>query len=114
MEKKGELKIPTMTAVPPNDNQQNTEQTNIVCHYCKKPGHGIRDCRKRMKKNRIKEMILRSQTRNLRHLDHLQLVLNAKGQIIFQKKCWRGPNATNRSKQFKQDHPEESRNDSQD
>ena len=34
----GELTIPTMTAVPPNDNQQNTEQTKIVCHYCKKPG----------------------------------------------------------------------------
>ena len=39
-----------MTAVPPNDNQQNTEQTKIVCHHCKKPGHVIRDCRKRMKK----------------------------------------------------------------
>ena len=39
-----------MTAVPSNDNQQNTEQTNVVCHYCKKPGHVIRDCRKRMRK----------------------------------------------------------------
>ena len=46
----GELTIPTMTAVPPNDNQQNTEQTKVVCHYCKKPGHVIRDCRKRMRK----------------------------------------------------------------
>ena len=32
----GELTIPTMTAVPPNDNQQNTEQTKVVCHYCKR------------------------------------------------------------------------------
>ena len=50
LENDGELTIPTMTAVPPNDNQQNTEQTKIVCHYCKKPGHVIRDCRKRMRK----------------------------------------------------------------
>ena len=35
LEKDGELTIPTMTAVPPNDNQQNTEQTKVVCHYCK-------------------------------------------------------------------------------
>ena len=50
LENDGELTILTMTAVPPHDNQQNTEQTKIVSHYCKKPGHVIRDCRKRMKK----------------------------------------------------------------
>ena len=49
LENDGELTIPTMTAVPPNDNLQNTEQTK-VCHYCKKRGHVIRDCHKRMKK----------------------------------------------------------------
>ena len=54
LENDGELTIPTMTAVPPNDNQQNTEQTKVTCHYCKKPGHIIRDCRKRMR-NRIQE-----------------------------------------------------------
>ena len=46
----GELTIPRMTALSPNDNQQNTEQVKIVCLYCKKPGHVIRDCRNRMKK----------------------------------------------------------------
>ena len=49
LENDGELTIPTMTAVPPNDYQQNTEQTKVVCHYCKKPGHVIGDCRKGMK-----------------------------------------------------------------
>ena len=39
LENDGEQTIPTMTAVPPNDNQQNTEQTEVVCQYCKKPGH---------------------------------------------------------------------------
>ena len=34
LENDGELTIPTMTAVPPNDNQQNTEQTKVTCHYC--------------------------------------------------------------------------------
>ena len=43
LENDGELTIPTMTAVPPNENQQNTEQTKVTCHYCKKPGHVIRD-----------------------------------------------------------------------
>ena len=38
----GELTIHTMTAASPNDIQQNTEQINIVCHSCKKPGHVIR------------------------------------------------------------------------
>ena len=50
LENDGELTIPTMTAVPPHDNQQNTEQAKIVCHYSKKPGHVIRECQKRMKK----------------------------------------------------------------
>ena len=50
LENDGELTIPTMTAVPPNDNQQNTEQTKIVFHYCKKPGHVIRDFRKKIRK----------------------------------------------------------------
>ena len=50
LEKDGEQTIPTMTAIPPNDNQQNTEQTKIICHYCRKPGHVIRDCRKRIRK----------------------------------------------------------------
>ena len=36
LENDGELTIPTMTGVPQNDNQQNTEQAKIVCHYCKK------------------------------------------------------------------------------
>ena len=36
LENDGELTIPTMTAVPPNNNQQNTKQTKIECHFCKK------------------------------------------------------------------------------
>ena len=50
LENDGEMTIPTMTAVPPNNNQQTTKKTKIVCHYCRKPDHVIRDCRKRMKR----------------------------------------------------------------
>ena len=38
LENDGELTVPTMTAVPPKDNQHNTEQAKIVCHYCEKAG----------------------------------------------------------------------------
>ena len=37
----GKLTIPTMTAITPDDNQQDTEQSKIVCHHCKKLGHVI-------------------------------------------------------------------------
>ena len=50
LENHRELTTPTLTAVPLNDIQQNTGKNKTVCHYCKKPGHGIRGCRKKMKK----------------------------------------------------------------
>ena len=34
MENDGQSSLPAMTAVPPTDNQQNTKQTTIACHYC--------------------------------------------------------------------------------
>ena len=46
----GELAIPTRTAVPPKDNQQNTKQFKIVCQYCKEPGNVIREYRKAIEK----------------------------------------------------------------
>ena len=54
----GELTIPTMTAVPPNDNQQNTEQTETVCQYCKKKWATsleifVKGCKRKWKKEMI-------------------------------------------------------------
>ena len=80
-----ELTIPTMTAVPPNDNQQNTEQAKILCQYCKKPGHVIRDCRKWVRKQQEQRNDPSIQIRSLRHLNHLHHVLTANGQTILQK-----------------------------
>ena len=36
LENDGGLTTPTMTALPPTDNQQTTEQTKSVRHFCKK------------------------------------------------------------------------------
>ena len=113
LENDGELTIPTMTAVPPNDNQQNTEQTKIVCHYCKKPGHVIRDCRKRIRKeqeqrnNPSTQKMKPSTSKSYAPCPHCQRTNHPPEQ------CWSGPNAANRPKRLKQTYPEDNRNDGQ-
>ena len=114
LENDGELTIPTMTAVPPNDNQQNTEQTKIVCHYCKKPGHVIRDCRKRIRKeqeqrnNPSTQKMKPSASKSYAPCPHCQRTNHPPEQ------CRSGPNAANRPKRLKQTYPEDNRNDGQD
>ena len=114
LENDGELTIPTMTAVPPNDNQQNTEQLKIVCHYCKKPGHVIRDCRKRIRKeqeqrnNPSTQKMKPSTSKSYAPCPHCQRTNHPPEQ------CWSGPNAANRPKRLKQTYPEDNRNDGQD
>ena len=109
----GELTLPTMTAVPPNDNQQNTEQTKIVWHYCKKPGHVIRDCRKRMRKEQEQrndasiQNTKSSTSQSFAPCPHCQRTNHPP------EKCWSGPNAANRPKRFKQEFPLDNRNDGQ-
>ena len=114
LENDGELTIPTMTAVPPNDNQQNTGQTKILCHYCKKPGHVIRDCRKRIRKeqeqrnNPSTQKMKPSTSKSYAPCPHCQRTNHPPEQ------CWSGPNAANRPKRLKQTYPEDNRNDGQD
>ena len=106
LENDGELTIPTMTAVPPNDNQQNTEQTKVICHYCKKPGHVIRECRKRMRKEQEQndppnQNIKPSTSKSFPPCPHCQRTNHPP------EKCWSGPNAAIKPKRFKQEyHPE--------
>ena len=113
LENDGELTIPTMTAVPPNDSQQNTEQTKVVCHYCKKPGHVIRDCRKRMRKEQEQrndpsnQNIKPSTSKSFPPCPHCQRTNHPP------EKCWSGPKAANRPKRFKQEYNPENRNDGQ-
>ena len=113
LENDGELTIPTMTAVAPNDIQQNTEQTKVICHYCKKPGHVIRECRKRMRKEQEQrndppnQNIKPSTSKSFQPCPHCQRTSHPP------KKCWSGPNAANRPKRFKQEYHSENRNDEQ-
>ena len=110
----GELTIPTMTAVPPNANQQNNEQSKIVCHFCKKPAHVIRDGRKRMKKEQEQrngptiQNTKPSTSKSFAPCPHCQRTNRPP------EKCWSGPNAANRPKRFKQEYPADKRNDGQD
>ena len=114
LENDGELTIPTMIAVPPNENQQNTEQTKIVCHYCKKPGHAVRDCRKRMRKEQEQrngpfiQNMKPSTSKSFAPCPHCQRTNHPP------EKCWSGPNAANRPKRFKQEYPVDNRNDGPD
>ena len=113
LEKDGELTIPTIRAVLPNENQQNTEQTRVTCHYCKKPGHVIRDCRKRMRKEQGQrndppdQNIKRSTSKSFPPCPHCKRTNHPP------EKCWRGPNAANRPRRFKQEYHPKNRNDEQ-
>ena len=113
LENDGELPIPTMTTVPLNDNQQNTEQTKVVCYYYKKPGHVIRDCRKRMRKEQERgndpstQKMKPSTSKTYAPCPHCQRTNHPPEQ------CWSGPNAANRPKRFKQAYPEDNQNDGQ-
>ena len=114
LENNGELTLPTMTTVPLNDNQQNTEQTKVVCHYCKKPGHVIRECRKRMRKEQEQrndpstQKMKPSTSKSYAPCPHCQRTNHPPEQ------CWSGPNAANRPKRFKQTCQEDNCNDGQD
>ena len=114
LENDGELTIPTMIAIPPNENQQNTEQTKIVCHYCKKPGHVVRDCRKRIRKEHKQrndpstQKMKPSTSKSYAPCPHCQRTNHPPEQ------CWSGPNAANRPKRFKQEYPVDNRNDGPD
>ena len=107
LENDGELTIPTMTAVPPNDNQQNTEQTKVVCHYCENPGHVIRHCRKGMKKEQEQRNHPSSQNTKPSTSKSFPPCPHCQRTNHPPEKCWSGPNAANRRKRFKQEyHPE--------
>ena len=100
-----------MTAVPPNINHENTEQTKTVCHYCKKPRHVIRDCRKRMRKEQEQrndpsiQNIKPSTSQSFAKCPHCQRTNHPP------EKCRSGHNAANRPKRFKQEYPLDNRND---
>ena len=108
-ENDGELSIPTMMAVRPNDNQQNTEQTKTVCHYCKKPGHVIRECRKRMRKEREQRNDPSIQNMKPSTFTSFAPCPHCQRTNRPPEKCWSSPNAANRPKRFQQEYPADNR-----
>ena len=104
-----------MTAVLPNDNQQNNEQAKIVCHYCKKPGHVIRDCRKSKKDEKKQEQRNDPSIQNTKPSTCKSFALCPHCQRTnhLPENCWSGPNAANRPKRFKQEYPADNSNDGQ-
>ena len=112
-ENDGELTIPTMATILPNDNQQNTEQAKIVCHYCKKPGHLIRDCRKRMRKKQEQRNDPSIQNMKPATFKSLAPCPHCRRTNHPPEKCWSGPNPAKRPKRFKQEYPIDNRNDGQ-
>ena len=113
LENDGELSIPTITAAPPKDNQQNTEQTEVVCHYCKKPGHVIRDFRRRMRKEKEQRNDLSIQNTKPSTSKSFAPCPHCQRRNHHPENFWSGPNAANRPKRFKQEYPADNQNDGQ-
>ena len=102
-----------MIAVPPNDNQQNTEQTKVVCHYCKKSGHVIRECRKRTRNEQEQRNDYSTQKMKPSTFKSYTPCANCQRTNPPPEQCCSGPNAANRPKRFKQEYPDDDRNDGQ-
>ena len=102
-----------MTAVAPNDSQQNIEKTKIVCHYCKKLGHVNRDCRKRMRKEQEQRHDPSMQNTKPSTSKSFAPCPHCQRRYHHSAKCWSGPIAANRPKRFKQESPADIRNDGQ-
>ena len=100
LENDGELTIPTMTAVPPNEKQQNTEQIKIACHYCEKPGHVIRDCQKRIKKEQEQRIDPSTQNAKPSTSKSFAKCPLCQRRKDLPEKCW---SDLKRPKRFKQD-----------
>ena len=100
-----------MTSVPSNDHQKNIEQTKIVCPYCKKPGHLIRDCRKRIKKEQEQRNDPSIQNTKPSTSQLFAPCLHCQRTNHPPEKCWSSPNAAKRPKRFKQEYPADNRND---
>ena len=99
-----------MTASPSNHNQQKTEQTKVVCHYRKKPGNVIRDCRIRMRKEQEQRNDPSIQNKKPSTSESFAPCPHCQRTNHPPEKRWSGPNAANRPKRFEQKYPVDNRN----
>ena len=103
-----------MTAIPPKDKQQNTEQAKNLCQYCKKPGHVIRDCRKRMRKKQEQRNDPSIQNTKPWTSELFAPCLHSHWINHPPETYWSDPNTAKRPKRFKQEFIANSGNDGQD
>ena len=96
-----------MTAVPPNDIQQDMKQSKFICHYFKKPRNVIRDCRKKMKKEQEQRNDFSFQNTKPWAAKRYALCPHCQRRNNPPGKCWSGPNTPNRPKRFEKDQPVE-------
>ena len=107
-----ELAITTMattTKIVRKQNQpQNSEKLQILCRYCKKAGHVIKECLKRIRKKQErqyeKQNTEKQKSKKFLSCPHCQRSNHTADM------CWNGSNAANRTKM----HKTETRKDSTD
>ena len=85
----------------------------MVCHYRKKPGRVIRDCRKRMRKEQEQRKDPSIQNMKPSTSELFAPCPHCQRTNHPPKKFWSGPNAANRPERFKQEYPVDNRKDRQ-
>ena len=103
IETDGDLPIPTMSTTRmtliKQTQPQSAEQQQIICRYCKKPGHVIKECRKRIRKEQErqgeKQSAEKPNAKTYPSCPHCQRTNHTADM------CWSGPNAANRPKRYK-------------
>ena len=113
LENDGELAITTRTAVPQMTINKTPNKLKLYATVVK-PGHVIRGCRKRMRKEQEQrndpsiQKTKPSTTISFAPCPHCQRTNDPP------EKCWSGLNAANRTKRLKQEYPADKRIDGQD
>ena len=102
----GNYKYPRLHLYPPTDNPLKGQQFKNVCHYCKKQGHVIRDCRKWKRKEQVQRNEPSFENTKLSKSRAFALFPHCQRTNFPPENCWSGPNA-NRTKRLKRDQPAE-------
>ena len=78
---------------------QNSKKQQIVCGYCKKPGHVLEECCKRNRKQQERQLEKQTTKRpNAKTYPPCPYCQIANHTTDL---CWNGPNAANRPKRYK-------------
>ena len=114
LETDGELPIAKMTTTTTTINKQtqaqNAEKQQIICRYCKKPKHVIKECRKCIRKEQ--ELQGEKQPSERRNAKTYPPCPHCRRTNHTPDVCWNGPNASNRPRRYKTQSSNHSTDDS--